>query len=94
VTVPNDARLRELGLEECEDHDCAGCPACDAMGYTQPMPPPEGWSEAFRAWMRHLEAAEAELHRNPYSCRAMLVQRTAYRRLCELIAERDRLLAN
>jgi hypothetical protein len=37
MTVPNDARLRELGLEECEDNDCPGCPACDAMGCTAPL---------------------------------------------------------
>ncbi|HEY6728327.1 MAG TPA: hypothetical protein VI197_30160 [Polyangiaceae bacterium] len=30
MTVPNDARLHALQLEECEDPDCAGCPACEA----------------------------------------------------------------
>ena len=37
MTVPNDARPRLLELEECEDNDCAGCPYCDAMGYTAPL---------------------------------------------------------
>jgi hypothetical protein len=50
--------------------------------------PPEGWQDAVDTWVRILGRATLELVRNPYSARAILVERTAYRRLGELMAQR------
>lgn len=51
---------------------------------------PAAWTDALLTWMRIWQGSNRELDRNPYSARAMLVNRTALRRLRELAAERDR----
>jgi len=50
--------------------------------------PPEGWQDAVDTWIRILGRATLELVRNPYSARCILVEKTAYRRLAELMAMR------
>lgn len=53
--------------------------------------PPEGWQEALDTWMRIWRGACRELERNAWSARATLVERTAYRRLTDLMAQRGML---
>lgn len=74
------------GIEECENNDCTGCAFCDAMGYTREPPP--GWTEALETWLRIWHRTCRELERKPHCCRAILVERTSYRRLRELMAQR------
>lgn len=52
--------------------------------------PPEGWREALQTWQRLWRQALRELDRKPYSTRALLVERTTYRRLRELMAQRPK----
>lgn len=82
--------LREnFGLEECEDNDCTGCAYCDAVGITERViAMPQGWQDALDTWMKIWRRSCAELLRKPHSCRAILVERTSYGRLCDLMAQR------
>lgn len=50
--------------------------------------PPEGWQDAVDTWLRIWDRTQGELIRNPSSARCVLVERTAYRRLHELMAQR------
>lgn len=50
--------------------------------------PPAGWQDALDTWLRIWRGACRELDRRPYSTPALLTERTAYRRLTELMAQR------
>lgn len=54
------------------------------------MSAPPGWTDALATWSRIWRRSIEELTSRPYSTRAILVERTAYRRLTELMAQRPK----